>query len=181
MAKTNIINKGNGRFVLENVILSFPNLFKATAFEEGQTPKFSASFMIPKEGNEKFGAMLEERVKELMVENKIQKELPEKQVFLVDGDNMDKPREEYAGHWIVKSKNATRPTVLNRDKTPLYEEDGLIYGGCIVDVIIDTYFFKHKSGNYINATVKGVRWREEGIPFGDAPLSADAFDDLDDL
>lgn len=169
----------NGRLKLEGVTLSFPNVFKPTSFEEGQQAKYSASFMIPKEGNEKVHDTIKEIVDGHMAENKITKALPNDNVFFIDGDDTD--REEYAGHWIVKSKNKTRPAVVNRDRTPIYEEDGIIYGGCIVNAFVDTYYYKHASGKkYILGSLKGIQWVDEGTPFGDAPLSGDAFDELDD-
>lgn len=178
MTKTKISINGS-RIKLTNTILSFPKVYKPTVFEEGQTPKYSASFMIKKEGNEDVYKVLRGIVNDLMTENKITKDLPEDNVFLIDGD--DTGREEYEGYWIVKAKSITRPTVVNRDLSPLYEDDGLIYGGCVVNAVLDSYYFKHASGKrYILCGLKGIQWVDEGTPFGNAPLSSDAFDDLNE-
>lgn len=177
MAKTMAILK-DGKLALTNVMVSFPNVFKPTSFEEGQTKKYSAVFMIPKD-SDAIG-VVQGVVDDLKKENKVTKALPNDNIFFVDGDETD--REEYAGHYIVKAKNVKRPTVVNRDKSPLTEEDGLIYGGCIVNAVLDPYYYKHASGKqFILASLKALQYVEEGTPFGDAPTSADVFDDLDDL
>jgi len=165
---------------IKNAVLSFPTLFTPTSMEEGQIKKYSCVFMLPKEGNEKVYKAIMEVYNELATENKVKKELPNDNKFIVDGDTTD--RDEYAGHWIIKAKNKNRPTVIDRGRTPIVEEDGLIYGGCIANGIVEPYYYKHTSSGkqFIIASLKGVQWVGKGVPFGDSPVTPDEFDDLGD-
>jgi len=165
---------------IKNAMLSFPNLFTPKAIEEGQTKKFSCVFMLPKEGNEKAYEAIMNVYNEIATEYKVKKDLPNDNKFIVDGDTTE--REEYAGHWIIKAKNKNRPTVIDRSRTTLAEEDGLIYGGCIANGIVEPYYYKHAASGkqFIIASLKGVQWVGKGTPFGDSPVTPNEFDDLGD-
>ena len=165
---------------IKNAMLSFPNLFTPTSMEEGQTKKYSCVFMLPKEDNEKSYEAIMAVYNELAKENKVKKDLPNDNKFIVDGDETERP--EYAGHWIIKAKNKTRPIVIDRNRAPIAEDDGLIYGGCIANGIVEPYFYKHASSGkqFIIASLKGVQWVGKGTPFGDSPLTPDEFDELGD-
>ena len=74
--------------------------------------------------------------------------------------------------------STVRPTVLDRDKTPLTENDGKPYAGCYVNAVVDIYAQK---GDFpgIRASVSGVQFHSDGEAFGGGrPASADEFDDV---
>jgi len=78
----------------------------------------------------------------------------------------------------VSARSKTRPTVLNRDKTPVAEADGVLYGGCYVNALLDVWAQDNAFGKRINATLKGVQFVRDGDAFGGgAPASADDFPD----
>lgn len=75
-----------------------------------------------------------------------------------------------------------RPPMFARNKDPITEDDGTLYGGCRVDVVVNFYAVtgQDKGGNGLFATIEAIRFRRDDTPFGAAAVGADAFDDLDD-
>lgn len=170
------------KIFLTNVRLSFPDLFTAKAFKPGDEPRYKATFLIPK-GSKQLAAIEEAAIAAL--EEKFPKKgaALRKQIdgnnnkcCIADGDLAD--YDGYAGMIAVSAKSKARPTVIDRDKTPLAEEDGRPYAGCYVNAIIE-FFGYDNSGKGLSATLKGVQFADDGDAFsGSAPASADEFDDI---
>jgi len=62
-------------------------------------------------------------------------------------------------HW-VRASNKNQPTLINRDKSPITEQMGLLYPSVIVNARVDIWI--PKDGSAINATLFGVQYVEEG-------------------
>jgi hypothetical protein len=177
------------KVMLRNVRLSYEHIFKASAIEEGQEPKYSATFIIPKDhqdlpavkraffeaGQESFAAdfgkagswprgytcSLKDADKDI---NSMGEILAEK-------------NPAYKGCYILEANSTRRPVVLNRAKAAVTEEDGLIYSGCYVNASLAAAgytFGKTKKG--VKAYLNGVQFVKDGERFG-----ADATDDFDAL
>lgn len=88
----------------------------------------------------------------------------------------------YAGNFYVNTNNEKRPSILNRDGTPLTASDGVVYAGCYVDFIIEVYAYSHPvGGKGVSSSFKGLRFRKDGDAFaGGAPVTADAFSSIVD-
>jgi hypothetical protein len=81
----------------------------------------------------------------------------------------------------IKASNNKRPLVIDRDKTPLTEDDNKMYAGCYVNAIIDLWVQQNSWGKRINANLLGVQFLKDGEPFSDgANASADSFDAFGD-
>lgn len=92
--------------------------------------------------------------------------------------------EGYEGMYALVTNNQTPPTIVNRDRTPLKKDDGVIYSGCYCVVVVRFYAVtgQEKGGNGIFCTLEGVQFLRNGEAFGAAALNAEeAFDDLSDL
>lgn len=168
---------------LINVRLSFPDLFTARAFKAGDKPKFKATFLVPKDDAQiktieaaikevakaKWGAKADAVLKSIRGN-------PNKFCFQ-DGDTKD--YDGYAGMMALSAGNATRPLVIDRDKSPLSEADGKPYAGCYVNASVE-FFAYDNSGNGISASLKGVQFAKDGDAFaGGAPASPDEFDEIE--
>lgn len=102
-----------------------------------------------------------------------------------DGDT--KPDSDgYAGNLYISARlpaSKPAPTVIHRLKKDgrqwdLKQADGILYDGCIVDLIVDIFAYDTGS-NGITAWIKGVRFVQQGDAFGNgAPISGDAFSEL---
>jgi hypothetical protein len=164
---------------LGDVRLSFPVLFEAKAFDDKGKKEFSATFLIPKTGpqaeqiksaitavaNGKWGAKGPEILKQLFRDDKL---------CMHDGDKKD--YDGYAGNFYVRATNATRPLVINRDRSQLSAEDGVVYSGCYVNAILSLWAQDNKFGKRINANLRGVQFFRAGEAFsGGGTASVEEF------
>ena len=78
--------------------------------------------------------------------------------------------------------NTVRPTVVDRDRSPLTAQDGKPYSGSYVNVIIDVWAQDNSYGKRINAQLQGVQFVRDGEAFSGGGTSADAsdFDEIAD-
>lgn len=168
------------KVMLKNVRLSFPDLFQPKSFDGQTDPKYGASFLIEKEGEnydkiinamklvatEKWGKAADKAYAQLTKSGK---------VFLSDGD--DKEYDGYKDMYVVGARSHNRPLVIDKDKTVLDSTDGKPYSGCYVNASIEVWAQDNKWGKRINAQLRGVQFFADGEPFsGGGAASADEFD-----
>lgn len=175
---------------LKRVRLAFPALFapKAIAGNATSEPRFSAAFVIePGSANAKAlkeacVAVAKEKWKDKA--KAIYDELEKKDRIAYKEGPLTKDGVVYDGFegmHVVNASNKARPTVVNRDRSPLTEKDGLPYAGSYVNAILDIWAQDNQYGKRINCSLSGVQFAEDGDAFGGGrPASADAFDDLGD-
>lgn len=171
------------RIKLNNVRLSFPDLFTPRGFNGGEE-KFSAVFLIEKgsaldkevraailaKAKEKWGAKGEQIVRSIQGN-------PNKFCYQ-DGDT--KAYDGYAGMMALKANNKVRPLVLDVDRSPLVQADGKPYAGCYVNASVE-FFTYDNSGNGISASLRGVQFLRDGDAFGGgSAASEDEFDDINE-
>ena len=180
------------KIMLRNVRLSYEHIFKAVAFEDGQEPKFSATFIIPKDhpdlpavkkaffeaGQESFPSdftsvwprgftcSLKDADKET---NSMGEVLAEK-------------NESYKGCYILEANSTRRPLTLDRRKAQVTEEDGIIYSGCYVNASLAAAGYTYgKVKKGVKAYLNGVQFVKDGERFGtDASSDFDALDGEED-
>ena len=167
---------------LQNVRLSFPDLFDPRPFKPGDTPKFKATFLVPKDSPQI--KVIEEAIA-TVAKAKWPKDWQKvlngirgnaNKFCFQDGDN--KTYDGYEGMMALSASNKTRPAVFDREKTPLTKEDGMPYAGCYVHGVLE-FFAYDNSGNGIAASLGGVQFVRDGEAFaGGRPASADDFDNL---
>ena len=162
------------KIVLKNVRLSFPSLFKKASFD-GQEGKFEATFLLNKETHAETIKEIQDAIKTKIAEDLKGAKLGADKICLKDGDEID--YDGYAGHCSIKGSNSKRPLVIDRDKTPLTEDDNKLYAGCYVNAIIELWAQNNSYGKRINANLLGVQFFADGEPFGDGvKASVDDFD-----
>lgn len=160
------------RIKLENVRLSYPNLFKATAMEGGK-PKFSASFLLNKKTHAGLISKIEKMIERVALD-KFQKKVPLKNVCLHDG-NEKEDKEGYGDEVMyLVAKSDTRPAVVDQQVNPLAEEDGKIYGGCYVNATVEIFAYSHPTGGKgVSAQLRAVQFVRDGESFGAGPVNAE--------
>lgn len=162
---------------LNNVRLSFPSLFRKGTFA-GEETKYEATFLLNKTEQKDLIEQIQKGIAELISTELKGAKLPADKICLKDGDTFE--YDGYAGHYSIKASSQKRPIVLNRDKSPLTEDDNIIYPGCYVNAIIDLWAQNNSWGKRINASLLGVQFAKDGEPFGDGSgASADDFDFVD--
>lgn len=169
------------KITLKNVRLSFPSLFKRASFQ-GTEGKFEATFLLNKETHADSIKEIQEAIKAKIATDLKGAKLGADKICLKDGDEID--YDGYAGHFSIKGSNAKRPLIIDRDKTPLTEDDNKLYAGCYVNAIVELWAQSNDFGKRINANLLGVQFFADGEPFGDGVNASvddfDAFDGDDD-
>jgi hypothetical protein len=164
---------------VQNVRISFPNIFHASAFAEGQTKKFSATFIMDDDHPQmdELNALIEKTAKD-----KWSKKIPSSlKRPLRDGDEKD--LDGFGeGTFFFNASNTKRPTLVDRDRQTLIEEDGKPYAGCYVNAIVKPWAQDNQYGKRINFSLEGVQFVRDGDAFGGGAnvANADDFDSLED-
>jgi len=170
------------KVILRNVRLSFPELFKKGSFN-GEETKYGATFLLNKEEHADTIAEIKTQIAELIKTNLKGAKVPADKLCLRDGDEVE--YDGYAGCFSLKASTKKRPIVVNKDKTPLVEEDGKPYGGCYVNATVDFWVQNNAYGKRINSTLLAVQFFKDGEPFADGAVGDvndfDMFDDDDDM
>ena len=170
---------------LQNVRLSFPGLFKAEPFQAGDEPKYKATFLIEK------GSDNDKRVQAAISEAAALKWTPGKAPKILDSirgnsnrfgyqDGNTKSYDGYEDMMALTAKSTTRPLVIDRDKSPVTEADGIVYAGCYVNASVEVFGYD-KPGLGISFSLGGVQFVKKGDAFGGgSSASEDDFDELAD-
>ena len=193
------------KVIAKNVRLSFADIFKAKAFEEGGDEKFSGNFILGEDSTiivDKKEVSLDKLRK---ICNKIYCEKMEcKKVPKTGYDNwalnkadgsdtrkpyVDKDDEYYAGVdddtvYLSGSKKAEdckggKLTVVDQLKQPVTAQDDKVYSGCYVNVVIDVYAYKSKTNKGVTASLEGIQKIADGERLGVTKI--DATDDFDEV
>lgn len=161
---------------LSNVRLSFPSLFRKATFEGNET-KYEATLMLHKEDHADIIKQIKADIAAGIKENLKGAKVPSDKIALKDGD--ESGRDEYAGHYTLKAANNKRPKVVGRDKSPLTEDDGVIYSGCYVNAVVDPWYQSNAYGKRVNFNLLGVQFLKDGDPFESGSVADD--DDFDEV
>lgn len=168
---------------LNNVRLSFAELFEAKTVNGEGKPAYSASFLIsPKDpqvalinaaidsvAQDKYGAKAEANLKIMRTADK---------VCLHSGD-LKANYAGFEGMLYINARNTMPPIVIDVDRSELSSRHGKPYSGCYVNVSLELWPQDNNYGKRINATLLGVQFFKDGESFaGGSAASIDDFDDL---
>lgn len=178
------------KVTLKNVRLAFPALFEPKTVGGSDALRFSAAFPVePDSANakaldaalvavakEKWGDKASAIFKKLKQEGRVC--FDHAPLTNGEGDVYD----GFDGMYSVNATSKSRPTLVDRDRSPVTEADGKLYGGCYVNAIIDVWPQDNQYGKRLNAQLQGVQFVKDGDAFGGGgAASADEFDELEPL
>jgi hypothetical protein len=170
----------NSKMKLTNVRLSFPSVFKK-AFFDGKETKFEATLLMDKDDQadqiKKVNDMVDEFLLDKFGKGKVPKGI--KRTVLIDGDEKD--YDGYENQTAMKAGSTSRVTLIDRDKTPILEEDNVLYAGCYVNAIVSLWYSDHaKGGKQVLGNLHGIQFVRDGESFGaDTAASVDEFDEVE--
>lgn len=169
------------------VRLSYPHLAEPRANSEGEKPKYSATLLIPKDDKATLGK-IKDAIKEAADEFREKNgaaSLPAKpKTTLHDGDGEREDGSEFGaeckGCYVITVSSQNAPLLIDRSKNEVDEVEEVFYPGCYVRAQLNFkgYNFNGKKG--ITAYLNAVQWLADGERLGEARVSADDFDDLED-
>jgi hypothetical protein len=164
------------KIVLKGARLSFPSLFATEQYNGQDTGKFAATFLVEKDS--KAAKAIAKATKEAIKE-KFGKDAPKKLKSAVkDGDEVD--YDGYEGMVAIKANTKKRPVLIDRDKSPITEEDGTLYAGCYVNVSLEIYGLDNQYGKRVSCQLNGIQFAKDGEAFGNSNDTMGDFDELDD-
>ncbi len=176
---------------LKNVRLSFARIWKAQSFEEGQAPRYEATALLDPTDEEHAEQIKFVKSEATRIANEMWGDKWKGKRFL-DGKSFGTEnalKEVYDGYegmfWVRLARKSEdgRPMIVDRDKTPLTEQDGKPYSGCYVNLTFQMWTQDNKFGNRINGQIRGIRFVRDGAAFSAAALGAadDEFGDDEDV
>jgi hypothetical protein len=162
---------------LKNVRLSFPSLFQTAMFGDDNTGKYEATFILDKVEHADIIKDIQAQITTFKKDLKAVNMSADK-ICLKDGDEQERP--EFEGKMTIKASTKKRPLVIDRDKSPIVEDDNKVYAGCYVNAILSLWGQDNRFGKRVNAQLDGVQFNQDGEPFGDGAIAVDAFDAFGD-
>jgi hypothetical protein len=167
--------------------LSYVTAFQPKAIQDGQTPKYSVSVLIPKTDTATL-ARIEKAIDAAIaaagvkLANKAGK-LPPKSAIktpLRDGDTEKSDDEDYAGCFFINANSLQKPQVVDAELNPIIDPLEL-YSGCYGRVSLNFYAFDTNGNKGIAAGLGNIQKLEDGAPLGSVTnASADFGEDNDD-
>jgi len=160
------------KIILKNVRLSFPSLWETETYNGTDTGKYAASFLVEKDSAQ--GKALAKAVKDV-AEEKFGKPVPKGVKYaLKDGDEVE--YDGYAGNWAIKANTKKRPVTIDLKKTPVTENDNVLYAGCYVNASIEVYAMDNQYGKRVGCQLNGVQFAKDGESFGAGGSAMDDFE-----
>lgn len=177
-------DKKSDSILVKKVRLSYPHLDQKYAGEEGQKPRYSATFLVSKKDEDTVKqvkrAIEDALIKKFGTKEKVPKGFKK---CLRDGDAEDCSREEYAGHWYFSAADAVRrPSCVNGRKEPIAIDDipEVFYAGCYVNAAVRFWVQDNKFGKRVNASLRGVQFAAKGERFGAPGFDPNEFEELEE-
>lgn len=184
------------RVVLKNVRVSYPNVFKPRASEEGKEPKYSMCCVLKRddkfyaENKAKIDAAIDELLQEVGAKYKLPKDpktgkyKPTAAFKLPVRDGDEKTGDElYEGADFINASSKSKPGLVDLALKPISEESEEFYAGCYARVSINFYAFDTGTAKGIAAGLENIQKTRDGECLAGKRSAADDFADMsaDDL
>ena len=170
--------RDDGTILVKDVRLSYPHLFHKWAKEgdDKAKAKFSGKFLLDKTTHAEAIKAINQRQVALQMEY-FKSRIPNDKIFMRNGAELG--REEMKDSWVISASESIRPEVINKDKSPIAEEDDIIYAGCFVNVLIRPWKQQNSFGKRVNANLLAVQFVKDGERFSsiERPDIDEAFED----
>jgi len=162
------------------VRFSYAHVWEAKAIEEGQTPKFSVSLIIPKSDTATVDK-IKKAIEAAKVEGKGKwngKIPPVLKLPLRDGDEERPDDEAYKGAYFINANSANKPSVVDKDVAPILDRDEF-YSGCFGRASVNFYAFNASGNKGIAAGLNNVQKLKDGDKLGGGSSAEEDFGDMD--
>lgn len=160
--------------------LSYPNLFKARAMEEGQEAKYSCSLIFDADAQKSPAFALMKQQAALAAKEKWGDKIPSNlRSPFRSGD--EKGDEAYAGAIFINSTSKLKPGIVGGSIDPLtgklrvIEDPAEIYAGCYVIAAVRAYAYEAKGNRGVAFGLQGLQKIGDGEPIGGGAVRADTF------
>lgn len=156
------------RITTGKVLLSFVHVFKPTAIEEGQEPKYNMQVIVSKKDKAtlaKINAAVDATTKKVLAE-KYGNKMPKKwKTPLRDGDEEKEDEEAYENSFFFAATSKRKPKVVDKNFNEILDPEEL-YSGCYAAVCINFYAFDVAGNKGIAAGLESIMKLSDGEPLG---------------
>lgn len=159
----------------------YANVWEPRALEEGATPKYSVSILIPKSDKAMLKAVKAaiEEAKQKGISEKWGK-LPNKiKLPLKDGDVERPDDDNYVGHYYVNANSITAPEIVDAYRDEIINRNEL-YSGCYGRVSVNFYAFDVGVNKGVACGLGNIQKLEDGANLSGGSTAAQDFGDDDD-
>jgi hypothetical protein len=176
----NFVIYTDGVMRVDRVRLSYPHLFHPYKgpTDEG-VAKYGCVGLLPKATHREAMQAFAKEMDALLESNKQKsgKQFPADKKCFRDGDTAGK--DGYEGNWSLSTRESRKPTVRDKAKKPITEENAdKIYAGCYVNILFRLWYQPDKGfGKRVNANLIAVQFADKGEPFGESRISEEDIDD----
>lgn len=159
-------------YTIKKGTLNFPNLYHLPVINGQKSEKFSTKVLLDPVQHAAIVQRLQLAIAELVKVDLKGAKVGSNMLCLRKGD--DTGREENAGKWVLSAANKRPPVVVNRDGSPLLEDEGKIYSGCVCNVNVTLWAQNNAYGKRINCNLEAVQFVADGEPLAGGGVSRDA-------
>lgn len=164
--------------------LSYPALFKARAMEQGQEPKFSASFIFDADAQKTpaFAAM-KAQAAAVAKEKWGDKMPPNLRNPFRNGDERNDP--VYAGTIFINASSKQQPQIVGGQIDPLtgklriIDDPSEVYAGCYVIAAVRAYAYDAKGNRGVSFGLQALQKIADGEPLGGGVRATEIFSAVD--
>lgn len=166
--------KENTRITTGEVRLSFVHLFEPYAGEDGDTPKYSATLIIPKSDTGTVEKIRNAQQAALRngKETRFGGQIPKNwRNTLRDGDESDRPEYEGCYYMSVRANADRKPSVVDQNVNEILDKSE-IYSGVYARAAIEAFPY-NTNGKGVSFQILAVQKTRDGEPLaGGAPVKA---------
>ena len=171
------------KVVTRKVRFSYVNVWKPTAVEEGQEPKYNTSILIPKEDTVTI-KKIEDAIAteyELLKSENGGKDLKKWHNPLKDGDVEYPEDENMAGMMFLRAASKQKPGIVDKAAEPIMEQDEF-YSGCWGRASLNFFKFSVPTNKGVGVGLNHVQKLADGEHLGGSRSTAeeDFGDDYED-
>ena len=165
---------------LNNVVISYPNLFTPKQIMGQGDPKYSTAILIAKNDKanlDKLKAAIEEAKKDDKLKGARKLDMP-----LRDGDEEKPDDKYYAGCYYINAKAPENhpPKIVDRHVDPIMDQDE-IYAGCICNIKVSLYAYNFSGHTGVGVGLGNLQKVKDGERMdGGSSAAEDDFTDLGD-
>lgn len=176
---------------LNNVRLAFPVLFKPEQFNGTGEAAFSCSLLSPEQDPKVTivhadGKQEQSTLKSVIDQvgqakwakgwAAVKKTAEGKDLNCLHDGDLKAKYAGFEGNMYVSARADAnkRPTVVDRNRSPLTEQDGKVYAGCYVNAILEIWPQDNSFGQRVNAQLLGIQFVRDGDSFGGGSRAAGA-------
>lgn len=164
------------RVIVPKARLSYPHVFKPSAFQGEGEPKYSACFLVPKAEKDFYKAVKAAQTRAVDELYGAKKPQNFETWGIADGDEADDSTA--AGCWVIKASNRIKPKVVDAKGVEIIDETD-VYGGCYARASVQAKAYGTNQKGGVTLELLVVQKVADGTPFGGAAKSmANALDEL---